>query len=166
MSLTIRWASPADAEDLALLLCEMAVHYRPAPLARDAAQAAAWRWLMDESPAYPHFALAWRDDTIAGLASVAIAHPGVDLKRLMFLKDLFVRDGHRNAGCGKALLKFLAGECISRDIGRIDLTAEDWNEDAIRFYEHLGVERHGQKIFLRLDGDRLKQIAGRGPKAS
>jgi GNAT superfamily N-acetyltransferase len=92
------------------------------------------------------------------LASVAIAHPGIDLERLLFLKDLFVRDKVRGAGVGRALIDFLAGHCLSHGIGRIDLTTEDWNEGALRFYARLGAERHAQKIFLRLSGDALKVL--------
>ena len=91
-----RWATPSDTEALALILREMALHYRQAPLPQAMAIAAVQRWLADESPAYQHFALAWRGGEVAGLASVAIAHPGVDLQRLLFIKDLFVRDGHRS----------------------------------------------------------------------
>jgi hypothetical protein len=43
--------------------------------------------------------------------------------------------------------------------GRIDLTTEDWNEAALRFYDSLGADRHGQKIFLRLSGEALEAIA-------
>lgn len=162
MSLEIRWAKPADAEDLAAMLREMAVHYRQSPLTQAETAAAARGWLARESPAYPHLALAWRDGAVAGLASVAIAHPGVDLKRLMFLKDLFVRNGFRSHGVGAALLKFLAGHCLAEGIGRIDLTTEDWNEGALRFYESLGATRYDQKIFLRLDGEALRELAGPG----
>ena len=79
MTVTVRWASPADSADLAQILCEMAVHYRQPPLAEDRAVAAAHAWLSAESPASPHFALAWRAGALAGMASVAIAHPGIDL---------------------------------------------------------------------------------------
>ena len=164
MSTEIRWAGLADADDLALILCEMAMHYRQAPLAEEVAIAAARTWLAGESPSYPHFALAYRDGVVAGLASVAIAHPGVDLQRLLFLKDLLVRAQFRSAGLGIGLLRFLAGYCIAQGIGRIDLTTEDWNEDALRFYDRLGAERHGQKIFLRFTSERLAQLAESAPK--
>ena len=154
----VRWATTDDAEALATVLCEMAAHYRQAPLDHGRAAATARKWLGDESPAYPHFALAFADGKVGGLASVAIAHPGIDLERLMFLKDLFVRENARNAGAGRALLGFLAGHCLREGIGRIDLTTEDWNEGALRFYDRLGAERHGQKVFLRLSGEALKRI--------
>jgi len=159
MAVDVRWATTEDAAALAIVLCDMAVHYRQPPLAADRAEAAARKWLGEESPAYPHFALAFAGGAVAGLASVAIAHPGIDLERLMFLKDLFVRDEARNAGVGRALIAFLAGHCLSHGIGRIDLTTEDWNEGALRFYARLGAERHGQKIFLRLSAKALETAA-------
>ncbi|RWF39859.1 MAG: GNAT family N-acetyltransferase [Mesorhizobium sp.] len=140
MAVDVRWATTEDAAALATILCEMAAHYRQAQLD-------------------PHFALAFAGGEVAGLASVAIAHPGIDLERLMFLKDLFVREGARNQGAGRALIAFLAGHCLSHGIGRIDLTTEDWNDGARRFYTQLGAERHGQKIFLRLSGEALKTAA-------
>ncbi|WFP77098.1 GNAT family N-acetyltransferase [Mesorhizobium sp. WSM4906] len=159
MAVDVHWATTEDAEALATVLCEMATHYRQAPLDHGRAVASARQWLGDESPAYPHFALAFAGGEVAGLASVAIAHPGIDLGRLMFLKDLFVRESARNRGVGQALVSFLAGHCLDKGIGRIDLTTEDWNEGALRFYDRLGAERHGQKIFLRLSGEALRTAA-------
>ena len=59
MTVDVRWATTADAAALALMLCEMAVHYRQPPLDHDRALSAARKWLGEESPAYPHFALAF-----------------------------------------------------------------------------------------------------------
>ncbi|MER8408433.1 GNAT family N-acetyltransferase [Mesorhizobium sp. M0185] len=159
MSVDVRWATTGDAAALAAMLCEMAVHYRQPPLDASQALSAAQKWLGDESPAYPHFALAFVDGGVCGLASVAIAHPGIDLERLLFLKDLFVRDTARDGGVGRALMAFLAGNCMREGIGRIDLTTEDCNEGALRFYVGLGAERQGQKVFLRLSSEVLKAIA-------
>jgi GNAT superfamily N-acetyltransferase len=159
MTTELRWAQPKDVEDLALILHEMAAHYDQAPLGDETTAATVRRWLQNESPAYPHFALAYKDGEISGLASVAIAHPGADLERLLFLKDLFVREKFRSAGLGVSLLRFLAAECLARGIGRIDLTTEDWNEGALRFYGRLGAARHDQKVFLRFDTGALNRLA-------
>ncbi|TIO06558.1 GNAT family N-acetyltransferase [Mesorhizobium sp.] len=161
MAVDVRWATAGDAAALAVMLREMAVHYRQPPLEADRALSAAEKWLGQESPAYPHFALAFAKGEVCGLASVAIAHPGIDLERLLFLKDLFVRENARNAGVGRALMAFLASHCPREGIGRIDLTTEDWNEGALRFYDGLGAERHDQKVFLRLSGEALKAIPAR-----
>ncbi|WP_245428883.1 GNAT family N-acetyltransferase [Mesorhizobium sp. WSM3860] len=101
VAVDVRWATAEDAEALATVLCAMAAHIDHAR-----ATATARQWLGEESPAYPHFALAFAGGEVAGLASVAIAHPGIDLERLMFLKDLFVREEARNAGVGEALIGF------------------------------------------------------------
>jgi GNAT superfamily N-acetyltransferase len=159
MAVDVRWATTGDPAALAVMLCKLAVHYRQPPHDHDRALSAARKWLGEESPAHPHFALAFVGDAVSGLASVAIAHPGIDLERLLFLKDLFVRDSARDVGVGRALIGFLAGHCLSQGIGRIDLTTEDRNEGALRFYARLGAERHDQKVFLRLSGEALKAIA-------
>ncbi|MER8518483.1 GNAT family N-acetyltransferase [Mesorhizobium sp. M0644] len=159
MAVDVRWATTGDAAALTTVLCEMAVHYRQPPLDASQVLSAAQKWLGDESPSYPHFALAFVDGEVCGLASVAIAHPGIDLERLLFLKDLFVRDTARDGGVGRALMAFLAGNCMREGIGRIDLTTEDCNEGALRFYAQFGAERHEQKVFLRLSGEALLAIA-------
>lgn len=97
MAVAVRWATTGDASALATMLGAMAVHYKQSPLDPDRALSAARKCLGEESPAYPHFALAFVDGEVGGLASVAIAHPGIDLERLLFLKDLFVLDGARGA---------------------------------------------------------------------
>jgi hypothetical protein len=51
----------------------MAEHYRQPPLDARQALSAARKWLGEESPAYPHFGLAFVDGEVSGLASVAIA---------------------------------------------------------------------------------------------
>ena len=104
----------SDARDLALILREMAVHYRQQPLGRRGDAGCRAALARRRKPAYPHFALAYRGGVVAGLASVAIAHPGIDLQRLLFLKDLFVRTEFRSAGLGLGLLRFLAGHCIAK----------------------------------------------------
>lgn len=153
------WAQGSDAGDLALLFREMAAHYRQPDLPRAEAEKAAATWLERQSPHEPHFAIARIGGEPAGLACVALAHPGENLGRVLFLKDLFVREGHRGQAVGRALLGFLAAWCGEKNIGRIDLTTERWNEGALRFYDTLGAERHDQKIFLRFSGDALASLA-------
>ena len=69
----------------------------------------------------------------------------------LYLEDLFVLPEYRGAGVGKVMMKFLAAEALRRGCGRLDWTVLDWNENAIRFYEHLGAERQGEWILYRLD---------------
>jgi GNAT superfamily N-acetyltransferase len=160
MNVTVRWAGPPDADDLALVLREMADHYGQEPIRHEAAIVAARRWLADESLPCPHFALARQDGAVAGLATVAIAHPGIDLRRLLLLKDIFVREGRRNRGVGSALVRFLARHCLDNGIGRIDLTADADNDGALRLYQRLGAfELDRRKAFLRFERQALERLA-------
>lgn len=157
---TVRWATVGDAEAVADLLAEMARHYGQAPLGRDHVVATVSGWLAGESPAYPHFALAFRGGEPAGLASVAIMHPGVDLTRLLFVKDLFVAQRCRDGGVGAALLRFLARFCLDQHIGRIDLTAGTDNEGAQRLYRRLGAINMEDRVFMRFEAGVLGDLAG------
>lgn len=155
----IRWAKPADASDLALVVREIAVHYRQPEIPIDRSDAVAAEWLA-ASPER-HFALAHAGGAIAGLACVSIAYPGGDLGRVLFLKELFVRDGFRGDGVGEALLAFLAQHCLDEGIGRIDFTTETWNNGALRFYDRLGAVKQEQKMFLRFNREGLEKLASR-----
>ena len=64
MAVDVRWATTGDATALAAMLREMAAHYRPPPLDAERALATAQKWLGQESPAYPHFALAFVDGEV------------------------------------------------------------------------------------------------------
>ena len=135
----------------------MAVHYRQPPLSGEATLAAARRWLADESPSLSAFRSGLsRRRSLQGWRSVAIAHPGIDLQRLLFLKDLFVRtDVPLGRAWARACFAFSPAIASRQGIGRIDLTTEDWNEGALRLYDKLGAERHGQKVFFRFTPQRL-----------
>ena len=125
VSVDVRWATTGDAEALATMLCEMAAHYRQAPLDHGRATATARTWLGDESPAYPHFALAFAGGAVAGLASVATAHPGIDLERLMFLKDLFVREDGRSAGIARVQMIAAVVHRPRKDRGAVVVEVRD-----------------------------------------
>jgi GNAT superfamily N-acetyltransferase len=154
----VRWATPGDAADLALVLREIAVHYGQPEIAIERSERVAAEWLARSDER--HFVVVHVGDAIAGLACVSIAYPGGDLGRLLFLKELFIRDGFRSDGLGEKLIAFLAQHCLAEGIGRIDFTTEIGNAGALRFYDRLGAARQEQKVFLRFDRERLKTLAG------
>lgn len=157
MTIEVRWAGIDDAGAVASILCEVAVFYNQAPPALDEATRTVRVWLADENPAYRHFAIALVNDAVRGLASVAIMHPGHDLTRLLYLKELFVTEHSRGLGVGEALLRFLAGYCRDKRIGRIDLTTGHDNAGARRLYTRMGAVE-SDKVFLRFEGDALAKL--------
>lgn len=77
----------------------------------------------------------------------------------LWIEDLFVRDGWRGQGIGRALLGDIAGLAVNHGCARLEWSTLDWNEPALRFYEELGATRLEQWRTLRLEGDRLTRIA-------
>ena len=82
------------------------------------------------------------------------ARPGI------WLEDLYVRDEHRRAGVGQALLREVAAIAVRRDCPRLEWAALDWNEPALRFYERIEAKRLDDWVMHRLDGVALHRLAG------
>ena len=55
-----------------------------------------------------------------------------------YMRQLFVKSLYRNNGYGKLLLKKVMEDYRLKEI---DLEVMQWNESAIRFYEHVGFKR-------------------------
>lgn len=84
--------------------------------------------------------------------STFVGRPG------LYLEDLYVRPAARGLGLGKALLQRLAAIAVERGCGRVEWTALDWNEPAIKFYESLGARQMREWQLFRLSGDELTRF--------
>lgn len=76
----------------------------------------------------------------------------------IYLEDLYVREQHRRAGHGRALLAALAQICVERGYGRLEWAVLDWNAPAIAFYEALGATAQDEWTVHRLTGDALSSL--------
>jgi len=85
--------------------------------------------------------------------STFVGRPG------LYLEDLYVRPAARGVGLGKALLQRIAAIAVQRRCGRVEWTALDWNEPAIRFYEKLGAKQMTDWRLFRLSGEELKSFS-------
>lgn len=81
-------------------------------------------------------------------------------RRGIWLEDLYVSPEHRRAGVGQALLAELARIAVQRGCGRLEWSALDWNQPALRFYAGLGADKLDDWIIHRLHGDALRRVAG------
>jgi len=79
----------------------------------------------------------------------------------VYLEDLFVRERHRRAGHGRALLAALARICVERGYGRLEWAVLDWNSPAIAFYEALGATAQDEWTVHRLTGAALNTLGHR-----
>jgi len=108
-----------------------------------------------------------KGEKIAGLAlyfhnySTWRAAPGI------YLEDLFVRPVYRGAGFGTALIQALARECVRLGCRRLEWSVLKWNTPSIDFYQgpSVGATRMEEWVGMRVDGERLQELAKRGAGA-
>jgi ribosomal protein S18 acetylase RimI-like enzyme len=77
------------------------------------------------------------------------------------MKDLFVRKNWRGRGVGEQVMQFLASHAVSLNCVRFDWTTENTNTGAMAFYNSLGAEHVKQKVYYRLTGGALENLASR-----
>lgn len=78
----------------------------------------------------------------------------------IYLEDLFVRPSHRGKGLGKALLVYLAKECVDNGWSRLQWAVLDWNAPSIAFYKSLGAVMMDEWTLCRVTGTALTRLAG------
>jgi GNAT superfamily N-acetyltransferase len=105
----------------------------------------------------------WENETV-GFAlffpnySTFLTKPGI------YLEDLFVLPNYRRKGIGKAILSYLGKLAVERNVGRLEWSVLDWNENAIAFYESMGAKVLPDWRICRVTEDSLQALAGQ-PKA-
>jgi GNAT superfamily N-acetyltransferase len=80
--------------------------------------------------------------------------------RGVFLEDLYVSERARGSGLGQALLTALARIVVHHGWRRLEWSVLRWNSDAIAFYDSLGGRPLDDWLTYRLDGERLRSVAG------
>lgn len=81
-------------------------------------------------------------------------------KANLYLEDLFVDEGCRGLGLGKVMFSCLAKIAVERGCERLDWWCLDWNEPSIAFYRGMGAIPMSDWTVYRLEGERLKKMAG------
>ncbi|WP_370221084.1 GNAT family N-acetyltransferase [Kitasatospora sp. MAP12-22] len=67
----------------------------------------------------------------------------------LYLKELYLRDGHRRHGVARQLMEAVHAEARAAGCSRVEWTADRENPPALELYEALGVRPHPGKIFYR-----------------
>ncbi len=171
----LRHACPADVPAIVGLIRELAVYeklehlmqasptslaphlFGPNPVAEClVAESTASPSPLGATPGVPGvfaFALFFRN------FSTFLAKPG------LYLEDLYVQPAWRGQGVGKAMLRRLGALAVERDCGRFEWSVLDWNEPAIRFYQHMGATVMPDWRICRVTGDALRALADEGPRS-
>ena len=96
---------------------------------------------------------------IVGFAAVCAIFPGPGLEPGLFLKELFVSAQARGQGIGTKLMHASARLTVSRGLARLDWTADRGNAGLMKFYAALGAAQQREKVFYRLSGQVLTELA-------
>lgn len=82
--------------------------------------------------------VAERDGALVGYALFFPVYSSFHTRPSLWLEDLFVEDGLRGGGVGRALLAAVAEVALERGCERLGWIVLDWNRPSIEFYDRMG----------------------------
>ena len=154
MPLSIRPARPGEAALALQLVCELAEYEKLTHEVEAMLEAALFG---DQPRVFCDFA-EW-DGAVVGFALWFLNFSTFSGRSGIYLEDLFVRPALRGKGIGKALLVYLAKQCVENGWSRLQWSVLDWNTPSIEFYKSLGAELMDEWTVCRVGGPALKALA-------
>ncbi|WP_322981812.1 GNAT family N-acetyltransferase [Pseudomonas sp. C11] len=161
MSLTIRPATPDDAELILRFITELAIYEKAEHEVKT--DAAGIRDSLFAEGSTAHGLICENDGQPIGYAVYFFNYSTWLGKHGLYLEDLYVSPQARGIGAGKALLRHLAQLAVARGCGRFEWSVLDWNTPAIDFYESFGARPQSEWTTYRLTGQALLDFAA-GPR--
>ncbi|GAB2700101.1 GNAT family N-acetyltransferase [Kitasatospora kifunensis] len=146
MKLDITPATTEDAQTIATVLGEIEEYYGGDRIAPPTAEVVAA--LFGDWPA-ARVLLARDGDRVVGLASVSRLWPAAGADVSLYLKELYVREGHRRRGVARQLMDAVHAEARAAGCRRVEWTADRDNPPALDLYAALGIEPQRDKVFYR-----------------
>lgn len=159
--LVLRRATEKDGPAL-LRLIEALAHYEKISPPDEAAKQRLLEDLVRQPPRFEAY-LAELGNGPVGYAIIFQTYSSFLALPTLYLEDLFVVPEHRGKKIGYALFRAMVTEAKSRGCGRMEWAVLDWNQPAIRFYEHFGAGRLMDWQVYRLTGrdfDRILRADG------
>lgn len=155
----IRPAGPEDADSLFGLIRELAEYEKLSDQVRGDAETLR-RSLFEQGAGEALIVEAGAE--AVGYAIFFTTFSTFECRPGIWLEDVYVRPEHRRGGIGRQLMERLAALAVEREHVRLEWCALDWNELALGFYDGLGARRLEEWTTLRLEGERLRQLAAGG----
>lgn len=160
MSLSIRRARPGEAGLVLDFVRELAA-YEKLSHEVEATEADIADALFGNDPRLFCAIVEWNDEPV-GFAAWFLNFSTFSGRHGIDLEDLYVRPSHRGRGLGKALLVYLAKECVDNGRSRLQWAVLDWNAPSIAFYKSLGAVMLDDWTLCRVSGPALTRLAGSG----
>jgi diamine N-acetyltransferase len=161
MSLLIRRAR-SDEAGLVLAFIRELAEYEKLSHEVEATETMIAEALFGENPKL-HCAISEWDGVPVGFAAWFVNFSTFGGRHGIYLEDLYVRPSHRGKGLGKALLTWLAKECVDNGGSRLQWAVLDWNAPSIAFYKSLGAAMLDDWTLCRVTGPALTRLAEQAP---
>ncbi len=153
---SIRMAGREDAATILRLIRELAAYENLLDRVR-ASEADILRDGFGEQPRFECL-LAEQGGVAVGFALFFHSYSTFEGRSCLYLEDLYVGEGVRSLGLGRALMARLANLATARGCARLELAVLDWNP-ARGFYRKLGFDHNTDWLPYRLGGARLEALA-------
>jgi len=157
MPLTIRPATPDDAELILRFITDLAIYEKAEHEVKT--DAAGIRDSLFAEGSTTHGLICENDGQPIGYAVYFFNYSTWLGKHGLYLEDLYVSPEARGLGAGKALLRHLAQLAVERGCGRFEWSVLDWNTPAIDFYKSFGARPQSEWTTYRLAGQALLDFA-------
>lgn len=158
---SIRKATPDDAETLQDLILELAAYERLMDEAEPSVELLR-EHLSEEALTGCEALIAETDTgTAVGFALFFHNYSTFLTNAGLYVEDLFVKSTYRGEGIGFALLKRCAEIAEARGCRRMEWAVLDWNTDAIDFYEEVGAEPMDDWTTMRMDEKAIEEVANK-----
>lgn len=94
------------------------------------------------------------NEEIAAYAFIKfIKPPNISLLKqylICYIDDFCVKSSHYRKGIGRKLFDFIKGRAVEKGATTLDLTVWEFNENAIKFYESLGMKTKNRRMEIKL----------------
>jgi len=136
MTLTIRYATPHDAETIVRLIQGLAEYERD-PAAVEVTPAQLRSQMDGPNPPFECLVAEYEADPVA-FALFFRNYSTWRGRSGLYLEDIFVREEYRGRGIGGALMRRLAKIAVERNWGRMEWAVLDWNTPRPRLLSRTG----------------------------
>jgi GNAT superfamily N-acetyltransferase len=155
----IRFFRPEDTESLTDIVHDMSRHYH----GENASPRETVGRNLIENILGPdsdvRIVVAVDDGRVVGVATISLLYPAPKERAQLFMKELYVVSDFRHRGAGTRLMTFIAQYAVSRNCARFDWTVDAGNIAALAFYRSFGAAPVTNKLYFRIDGEALNQLA-------
>ena len=153
--LEVRFANEDDADSLARLIQELLTFYgMPLKYQRSFMAHTIENSAFGEDSGV-RILLASQKEKAVGFLAFSNFFALATCQNSIFIQDLYIERKTRNNGIGRALMRTLVEYGLENGVTQIDWTTDTWNSKAINFYENITSLNKSNKIFYRLNKEKL-----------